>query len=100
MIQKNMAEVNSLIHLASGYYRHAEYCIITPYDAQRAAIETAFKKNDLPWENRIFAVDSFQGASGYLHIQNCFSTPLHLTFQEMKHPSFSYPWFELLAQVF
>ncbi|KAK0200665.1 AAA domain-containing protein, partial [Desarmillaria ectypa] len=36
------------------------FCIITPYDAQRAAIERELKNNNLPWE-RVFNVDSFQG---------------------------------------
>lgn len=37
-----------------------DFCIITPYDAQRAAIERQLKAEDLPWE-RVFNVDSFQG---------------------------------------
>ncbi|KAK0237313.1 AAA domain-containing protein, partial [Armillaria nabsnona] len=36
------------------------FCIITPYDAQRAAIERELKNSNLPWE-RVFNVDSFQG---------------------------------------
>ncbi|KAK0189354.1 AAA domain-containing protein, partial [Armillaria mellea] len=36
------------------------FCIITPYDAQRAAIERELKNQNLPWE-RVFNVDSFQG---------------------------------------
>ena len=35
--------------------------IITPYDAQRNAIENALKTAFLPWENAVFNVDSFQG---------------------------------------
>lgn len=35
--------------------------IITPYDAQRNAIEGALKHAGLPWENTVFNVDSFQG---------------------------------------
>ncbi|KAF9461708.1 hypothetical protein BDZ94DRAFT_1167246, partial [Collybia nuda] len=37
-----------------------DFCVITPYDAQRAAIEKALKGEGLPWD-RIFNVDSFQG---------------------------------------
>ncbi|KAH9178234.1 P-loop containing nucleoside triphosphate hydrolase protein [Lactarius sanguifluus] len=37
------------------------YRIITPYDAQRGALEQALKDNDLIWENKCFNVDSFQG---------------------------------------
>ena len=35
--------------------------IITPYDAQRNAIESALKTANLTWENTVFNVDSFQG---------------------------------------
>ncbi|KAK0471192.1 AAA domain-containing protein, partial [Armillaria novae-zelandiae] len=38
-----------------------DFCVITPYDAQRAAIEEELKSQDLPWERRVFNVDSFQG---------------------------------------
>ena len=36
--------------------------IITPYDAQRGAIEAALKHAELPWEDTVFNVDSFQGS--------------------------------------
>ncbi|EPT05584.1 hypothetical protein FOMPIDRAFT_40729, partial [Fomitopsis schrenkii] len=35
--------------------------VITPYDAQRNAIEKRLKDTKLPWENKCFNVDSFQG---------------------------------------
>ncbi|KAI0719276.1 P-loop containing nucleoside triphosphate hydrolase protein [Cerioporus squamosus] len=38
-----------------------EYCIITPYDAQRSALEREMKESGLDWEDRCFNVDSFQG---------------------------------------
>jgi len=41
-----------------------EFKIITPYDAQRNAIETALKTANLTWENTVFNVDSFQGNEG------------------------------------
>ncbi|KAJ7301944.1 AAA domain-containing protein, partial [Mycena albidolilacea] len=37
-----------------------DFCVITPYDAQRAAIERQLKAENLP-HNAIFNVDSFQG---------------------------------------
>ncbi|KAF8263884.1 AAA domain-containing protein [Lactarius quietus] len=37
------------------------YRIITPYDAQRSAIEQALKDRDLDWHDKCFNVDSFQG---------------------------------------
>lgn len=42
------------------YYRDKDYCVITPYDAQRSAIIETFKKDNIPSE-RVFNVDSFQG---------------------------------------
>lgn len=35
--------------------------IITPYDTQRNLIEQKLQSSDLPWENAVFTVDSFQG---------------------------------------
>ncbi|PPQ67578.1 hypothetical protein CVT25_012072 [Psilocybe cyanescens] len=35
--------------------------IITPYDAQRSLLENCLKRAKLPWENKCFNVDSFQG---------------------------------------
>jgi hypothetical protein len=42
------------------YYQRKDFCVITPYDAQRAALEKQLKAEGLPWE-RVFNVDSFQG---------------------------------------
>ncbi|KAF8994644.1 AAA domain-containing protein, partial [Cyathus striatus] len=36
------------------------FCVLSPYDAQRAAIERQLKVEDLPWDN-VYNVDSFQG---------------------------------------
>ncbi|TBU23034.1 AAA domain-containing protein, partial [Dichomitus squalens] len=36
-----------------------EFCIITPYDAQRGAIAQRLKAEGLPWEG-VYNVDSFQ----------------------------------------
>ncbi|KAF9066201.1 P-loop containing nucleoside triphosphate hydrolase protein [Rhodocollybia butyracea] len=56
----NEGETKTIVDLVRNYYRNASFCIITPYDAQRAAIERALKAEGLPWEN-VFNVDSFQG---------------------------------------
>ncbi|KAH9856810.1 AAA domain-containing protein, partial [Lenzites betulinus] len=37
-----------------------DFCVITPYDAQRAELVLQLKRENLPWE-RVFNVDSFQG---------------------------------------
>lgn len=49
-----------LVHLVRSYYRHTKFCIITPYDAQRAAIQANLKATNLPWQE-VYNVDSFQG---------------------------------------
>lgn len=41
----------------------ASYRIISPYDAQRATMETALKAHGLNWHNKCYNVDSFQGKS-------------------------------------
>jgi len=55
--------VQTVVHLVRNYYSHQDFCIITPYDAQRAAIQKELKDKDLPWD-RVFNVDSFQGQLG------------------------------------
>jgi len=50
------------VKMASRYLRERKpFKIITPYDAQRNAIENALKTSGLAWENTVFNVDSFQG---------------------------------------
>jgi AAA domain len=58
-----MQEIRTIVHLVRSYYKHTDFCVITPYDAQRAAIEAQLKSENLPWE-RVFNVDSFQGMCG------------------------------------
>ncbi|KAF8517303.1 P-loop containing nucleoside triphosphate hydrolase protein [Hysterangium stoloniferum] len=55
----NMREVQAIVHLVQNYYKKEEFCVITPYDAQRAAIAKALKNARLP--EMVFNVDSFQG---------------------------------------
>jgi hypothetical protein len=64
-----------IIHLARLYFWHGkEYRIITPYDAQRGAIEKQLELANLPWEDKCFNVDSFQG-------EQCFDMlKMYLTF--------------------
>ncbi|KAH9994876.1 AAA domain-containing protein, partial [Russula vinacea] len=42
--------------------------IITPYDAQRGALEEALRDEDLKWEDKVFNVDSFQGNEDHIII--------------------------------
>ncbi|KAF7374796.1 Regulator of nonsense transcripts 1 [Mycena sanguinolenta] len=58
----NTEEANAAITEAREYYKHGKsYRIITPYDAQRALLESKLKAAKIPWENKVFCVDSFQG---------------------------------------
>ena len=57
-----MREVQIVVHLVREAWKRGEdFRVITPYDAQRNELETALKKAGLPWEDRCFNVDSFQG---------------------------------------
>ncbi|KAF7336708.1 Regulator of nonsense transcripts 1 [Mycena venus] len=58
----NVAEARAAIDEARVYYdKGKSYRIITPYDAQRALLESTLKAAKIPWENKVFCVDSFQG---------------------------------------
>ncbi|SJL10795.1 uncharacterized protein ARMOST_14189 [Armillaria ostoyae] len=57
---RNYEEVRTIAHLVRLYYKDHDFCVITPYDAQRAAIEKELKRQTLPSE-QVFNVDSFQG---------------------------------------
>lgn len=51
-----------MTHIARKYIKEGKsYRIITPYDAQRNAIENSLKKAGLTWKDTCFNVDSFQG---------------------------------------
>ncbi|KAK0216388.1 P-loop containing nucleoside triphosphate hydrolase protein [Armillaria fumosa] len=58
---RNDDEVLTVAQLVQYYYQTHDFRVITPYDAQRAAIEEELKSQDLPWERRVYNVDSFQG---------------------------------------
>ncbi|KAJ7273061.1 P-loop containing nucleoside triphosphate hydrolase protein [Mycena rebaudengoi] len=58
----NVAEAQAAIAEARRCHaKRRSYRIITPYDAQRAILETNLKAAKIPWENKVFCVDSFQG---------------------------------------
>ncbi|KAJ6576605.1 P-loop containing nucleoside triphosphate hydrolase protein [Mycena vulgaris] len=58
----NVAEAQAAIAEARQYHaKGRSYRILTPYDAQRAILETNLKAAKIPWENKVFCVDSFQG---------------------------------------
>ncbi len=60
LISQNAAEVHIVVKLVQDYYRYKDYCVITPYDAQRAAIVKALQTARLP-SDKVFNIDSFQG---------------------------------------
>lgn len=49
-----------IVHIVRHYYAKKNYCVITPYDAQRSELEKALKAEGLKWDN-VYNVDSFQG---------------------------------------
>ncbi|GLB40323.1 putative AAA domain containing protein [Lyophyllum shimeji] len=58
----NLREVSIAVSLARIFNSTGKaYRVITPYDAQRSKLENALKAANLPWEDRCFNVDSFQG---------------------------------------
>ncbi|KAF9529885.1 P-loop containing nucleoside triphosphate hydrolase protein, partial [Crepidotus variabilis] len=58
---RNTGEVDVIVSLVRHYYGSTNFCVITPYDAQRSAIQDALKREGLPWEP-VFNLDSFQGS--------------------------------------
>ncbi|KAJ7435910.1 P-loop containing nucleoside triphosphate hydrolase protein [Mycena galericulata] len=59
---KNPKEMQTICYLVRRYTQTGKkFCIITPYDAQRAAIERQLKDENLPHE-AVYNVDFFQGA--------------------------------------
>jgi len=58
----NEGEITAAVHIAKRYLQEGKnFKIITPYDAQRNAIENALRTAGVAWENTVFNVDSFQG---------------------------------------
>jgi hypothetical protein len=63
-LAQNTAEVQVVEQLAAKLNTlRMSYRIITPYDAQRGRLEQSLKQAELPWEDKCFNVDSFQGLS-------------------------------------
>lgn len=59
-----MEECEAAIDVARILHKEEkDFRIITPYDAQRSEVETALKRSGLPWAEKVFNVDSFQGPS-------------------------------------
>jgi hypothetical protein len=62
LLHQNEPEITVIIFLARLYHGQGkQYRVITPYDAQRSAIERQLELAKIPWEDKCFNVDSFQG---------------------------------------
>ncbi|TCD70197.1 hypothetical protein EIP91_004377 [Steccherinum ochraceum] len=59
---QNIKEVHAVMHIVRRFEREGKsFRVITPYDAQRALLEKTLRDEGLPWEDKCFCVDSFQG---------------------------------------
>lgn len=59
---QNTAEVEAAIRIARKFVQEGKsFRLITPYDAQRGLLESALQRENLPWKDKCFTVDSFQG---------------------------------------
>ncbi|TFK70343.1 P-loop containing nucleoside triphosphate hydrolase protein [Pluteus cervinus] len=59
----NLAEAKVVAKLAQKLHRlKRSYRIITPYDAQRSVLENGLRAEKIPWQDRCYNIDSFQGA--------------------------------------
>ena len=66
---KNLEEVHMVVRIARRYHqRSLDFCIITFYDPQRAAITKALEVANLP-TGCVYNVDSFQGMGHPPHIR-------------------------------
>ncbi|CCM01391.1 uncharacterized protein FIBRA_03442 [Fibroporia radiculosa] len=58
----NDAEAHAIEFIATKLHKQSKaFRIITPYDAQRNLLENRLRAVGIPWENKCFNVDSFQG---------------------------------------
>ncbi|EIW84341.1 hypothetical protein CONPUDRAFT_120116 [Coniophora puteana RWD-64-598 SS2] len=58
----NEKENATVVRLARFFNEKKQsYRIVTPYDGQRSLIEKTLKSAKIPWENKCFNVDAFQG---------------------------------------
>ncbi|KAK0193834.1 P-loop containing nucleoside triphosphate hydrolase protein [Armillaria mellea] len=59
---KSWIEIHAVVKIANILQgRGKSFKVITPYDAQRSAIENALKEAKLTWNDKCYNVDSFQG---------------------------------------
>ncbi|KAA1467649.1 hypothetical protein DENSPDRAFT_257082 [Dentipellis sp. KUC8613] len=72
----NTEETHIVVRIARKFEEERKsFRIITGYDAQRNSLENAMKIARLPWEDKCFNVDSFQGALCCVHPLTCIDGP-------------------------
>jgi AAA domain len=68
--RQNRREIQVAMRLAKKYHDLGKsYRIVTPYDAQRSELESALEREKLPWADRCFNVDSFQGITLNIYVE-------------------------------
>lgn len=67
LFEQNPQETQTILKMAAKLEEDQEsFKIITPYVGQKTMLEDALKNAGLAYQNKCFAVDSFQGLSVYL----------------------------------
>ena len=63
---QNLREVAVVVKIARQLtIARKSFRIITPYDPQRSLLENGLKDAGLPWEDKCFNIDAFQGPSRF-----------------------------------
>lgn len=69
-----MREADAVILIVKALVQNnKKFRVVTPYDAQRGLIEHKLRSEGLPWKDKCFNVDSFQGTSTF------FSSPGYMS---------------------
>lgn len=58
---ENVAEARSIATFIQKHLMEVDFRVLAPYTRQRDVVERELKLQNLPWEGRVFTVDSFQG---------------------------------------
>ncbi|CAO1622351.1 unnamed protein product [Sympodiomycopsis kandeliae] len=58
---ENVAEARCIATFIEQHMQEVDFKVLAPYTRQRDTIEKELKLQNLPWEGKVFTVDSFQG---------------------------------------
>jgi len=73
---QNLREVAVVIKIARQLTSAGKsFRIITPYDPQRSILESGLKDAGLPWEDKCFNIDAFQGPCSFYFIRRLPTAP-------------------------